>query len=536
MDDASPPWHAGDAPWCSEEHFRSQFIADRRRGAGTANHTSRKNRFYTLGGAAIQKEVAMNEHHIIEWSTFPKPTSLPEVAPCDWTEALNGPDIDNSQVIVLDCRRDESGALPTDAPAMTQKVSAALQSWSGQERFDSSRFLVLTRGAVSVSADEVAQPAGSAIWELVKSAQSENPGRIILVDTDSLDKGLGDLFGLMAVRNVTVTAVASGEPQLAIRGDILFAPRRDGIGQATDVVGESVEQFPAASSRPEEPSIVRMFREAVAEDRFADGLEFLLAAAQLRPAFDHSAPAIPSGIGLSGGTPHNTGGDTLPHLVLICTPAFLGGYIQYILLAAHLGGHRRLSVIPLSGFEPDEPLPESLDAGIESIAKSVLDTVGNDEFVLAGMSGGGNLAHATAARLLEQGNTRLRGFIILDSFIAREANERQMDTARDAVVDTDASIPDLAGFTSARLTALACWLELLQQIENRPLDCEALVIKCTKPSRTHNLNEWPVESWSTAQTVQTVDAEHVALCSTEAHTTAQVVDQWLRQLSATDGN
>lgn len=478
-----------------------------------------------------------NEHHTVEWSAIPTPTSLPEVAPCDWTEALNGPDTDSTQVIVLDCRRDECGAQPTDTHAMTQKVSAALQTWAGQPRFDSSTFLVLTRGAVSVSTDEVVHPAGSAVWELVKSAQTENPGRIILVDTDSSDKGLGDLFGLMAVRNMTVTAIASAEQQLAIRGNILFAPRPGGIGNIPEgdtVAPGSAEQVPSASSRSAEPTMVRMFRQAIAEDKFVDGLEFLLAAAKLRPAFDHYTAEIPKGIGLSGGTPHNTGGDTMPHLVFICTPAFLGGYIQYILLAAHLGGHRRLSVVPLSGFEPGEPLPTSLDAAIGSIAETVLDTVGDDEFVLGGMSGGGNLAHATAARLLEQGSTRLQGLIVFDSFIAPAANERQLGTLRDAIVDTDASIPDLAGFTTTRLTALACWLELLRQIEHRPVECDALVFKCTKPS-AHKLHEWPIESWSTSQTVQTMDAEHVALCSTEAHTTAQVIDQWLQQSSANDG-
>lgn len=480
----------------------------------------------------------MNEHYTIEWSAIPTPTSLPEVAPCDWTEALNGPDTDTAQVIVLDCRRDEYGAQPTDTHAMTQKVSAALQAWSGQRRFDASTFMVLTRGAISISSDEVAHATGSAIWELVQSAQTDNPGRIILADTDSDDKGLGDLFGLMAVRNMAVTAIASAEPQLAIRGNILFVPRPDGIGNIPDgdtLPPGSTQQVPAASSRAAEPTMVRMFRQAIAEDKFVDGLEFLLAAAKLRPAFDHYTAGIPKGIGLSGGTPHNSGGDTLPHLVFICTPAFLGGYIQYILLAAHLGGHRRLSVVPLSGYEPDEPLPASLDAAIESIAETVLDTVGNDEFVLGGMSGGGNLAHATAARLLEQGNTRLQGLIVFDSFIARAANERQMDTLQAAVVDTDASIPDLAGFTTARLTALSCWLELLMQIEYQPVECDALVFKCTKPSPAHNLNEWPIESWSTAQTVQTMDAEHVELCSTEAHTTAQVIDQWLQRLSANNG-
>ncbi|MEV6280266.1 thioesterase domain-containing protein [Nocardia sp. NPDC051832] len=317
---------------------------------------------------------------------------------------------------------------------------------------------------------------------------------------------------------MTVTAIASAEPQLAIRGHTLHVPRNTGGHTPT-----------AAAARSAEPTLVRMFRQAIADDRFSDGMEMLLAAAQLRPMFDQHTAGIPKSIGLTGGTPNNSGGDVLPHIVMICTPAFLGGYIQYILLAAHLGAHRRFSVVPLSGYEPDEPLPESLDAAIDSIAKTVLDTVGDDEFVVGGMSGGGNLAHATAARLLEQGNTRLQGLIIFDSFIAPEANERQMDTARDAVVDTDASIPDLAGFTSERLTALACWIDLLQQMECPPVECKSLVIKCTKPSPANNLHEWPIESWSTAQTVRTMDAQHVELCSTEAHTTAQLVDQWLSQ-------
>ncbi|MEU1207184.1 thioesterase domain-containing protein [Nocardia sp. NPDC005825] len=465
----------------------------------------------------------MNEQHTVEWSIIPTPTSVPAVAPCDWAEALNG-DADNAQVIVLDCRRDESGALPTDTRAVTQKVSEAIGSWSGQRRFDSSTFLVLTRDAISASPDEVAHPAGAAVWELVRSAQSEHPGRIVLLDTDSPDKGLAELSGLMAVRNMTVLAIASAEPHLAMRGDILLVPRGGGMKYTP---AEAV----APTAQSADSSIVRMFRQAIADDKFVDGLEFLLAAAQLRETFDHYSAEIPKGIALSGGTPNNSGGDVLPHVVLICTPAFLGGFIQYILLAAHLGGHRRLSVIPLSGYEPGEPLPASLDAAIESIAESVRDTVGEDEFVLGGMSGGGNLAHATAARMLEQGHTRPRGLIIFDSFIAPEANERQIGTAKDAVVDTDAMIPDLAGFTTERLTALACWLDLLLQYEHRPVDCETLVLKCTKPSPTHNLNEWPVETWSTTQTARTVDAQHVELCSTEAPTTAQLVDEWLGQLS-----
>ena len=49
---------------------------------------------------------------------------------------------------------------------------------------------MVTRGAVSVTAGEsVADLAGAAVWGLVRSAQSEHPGSLVLVD---LPPGGGD--------------------------------------------------------------------------------------------------------------------------------------------------------------------------------------------------------------------------------------------------------------------------------------------------------------------------------------------------------
>ena len=59
---------------------------------------------------------------------------------------------------------------------------------------------------------------GAAVWGLVRSAQSENPGRIVLVDTDTAcrdaDAGV-DVVGL----------VATGEPQLVVRGGGVYGAR-----------------------------------------------------------------------------------------------------------------------------------------------------------------------------------------------------------------------------------------------------------------------------------------------------------------------
>lgn len=463
----------------------------------------------------------------VEWAVITVPAPLPMFAIRTWTEALKAsPDNETAPIAVLDCRDEGAEATVNPTQALTEKVSAALQALSAHRHFDSSTLLVLTRGAVSVSPDEVvADPAGSAVWDLIRSARSAHRCRILLVDTDSHDKGIGELSGIVAVRNMAAKAIAGAEPELVIRGEVLRAPRPAGTSSVAPPGGAS-----AVSSEPADPTIVGMFRQAIADGKTDDGLRLLSTTASCRDLFDQPIAGIPSGIGISGGTPHSRGGDTMPHLVLVNTPAFLGGFMQYILLAAYLGAHRRVSSIPLSGYEDEEPLPATIDAAIESIAKVVLEHVGDDPFVLGGLSAGGNIAHAVAGRLREQGNDQLRGLVILDAFLAQEANDRQSVGVGESLLQMDATLGDLAGFTTSRLTAFAWWCGLLPQLETKPVDCQTLYIKCTQPWATDGLNEWPLEEWSTDQTVEYMDINHPALCGTEAQATAQLIDRWLTGL------
>ncbi|WP_405493910.1 SDR family NAD(P)-dependent oxidoreductase [Nocardia sp. NBC_00511] len=288
--------------------------------------------------------------------------------------------------------------------------------------------------------------------------------------------------------------------------------------------------LPAAAPVAPDETLVGVIRQAIENNRLRNGLAFLRAAGKLRPVFDRFTAGMSTGIGISGGSPRNSAGDVLPHLVFINSPEFLGESIQYTQLAADLGGHRRVSAIPLLGYAPDEPLPASLDAAIDSIVETVLDTVGQDEFVLGGYSVGGNIAHAAAARLSEQGNSQLQGLIILDGHIAREANEHQLKGRGNHLLEVDAMIPDLA---TTRLTAFGWWFDLAMQIEHKPLECTTLFVKFRRSAQLRQgIVDRPIEAWSTAQTVQTVAAEHVALCGAEVQVTAQLIGQWLTRLSA----
>lgn len=83
----------------------------------------------------------------------------------------------------------------------------------------------MTRGAVAAGAgEEVRDLASAAVLGLVRSAQSENPGRIVLVD---LDEDAASLRALAA-------AVESGEPQLALRAGAAFAPRLARVATAVE--------------------------------------------------------------------------------------------------------------------------------------------------------------------------------------------------------------------------------------------------------------------------------------------------------------
>ncbi|UQX05328.1 type I polyketide synthase [Streptomyces sp. RerS4] len=89
---------------------------------------------------------------------------------------------------------------------------AALQSWLADARFEDSTLVVATRGAIATTAGEgVTDLAQAGVWGLVRVAQTENPGRIVLVDLD------GD--------TLPAAALGAGEPQIAVRGDELRVPR-----------------------------------------------------------------------------------------------------------------------------------------------------------------------------------------------------------------------------------------------------------------------------------------------------------------------
>ncbi|MFB7086533.1 SDR family NAD(P)-dependent oxidoreductase [Streptomyces sp. NPDC056296] len=107
-------------------------------------------------------------------------------------------------------------AVAEDARAAARAALADVQAWLSDDRLAGTRLVAVTRRAVATAPDEdVTDLAHAPVWGLLRSAQSEHPGRVQLVDTDDLGRLGAALTG----------AVASGEPQCAVRGGELLVPR-----------------------------------------------------------------------------------------------------------------------------------------------------------------------------------------------------------------------------------------------------------------------------------------------------------------------
>ncbi|MCX4852218.1 type I polyketide synthase [Streptomyces canus] len=105
------------------------------------------------------------------------------------------------------------------AQEATGEALALAQQWLAEERLEPARLLVVTRGGVAASAGErVTDLAASAVWGLLRSAQSENPGRIVLADLPA--DGADDRSAA-----ALPTALADGEAELAVRGTTAYGRR-----------------------------------------------------------------------------------------------------------------------------------------------------------------------------------------------------------------------------------------------------------------------------------------------------------------------
>ncbi|MFJ7961762.1 type I polyketide synthase, partial [Streptomyces sp. NPDC096319] len=139
-----------------------------------------------------------------------------------------------------------------EARGAAHEALATVQALLDDERLADTRMLVVTRDAVGTAAEPAAPGAApevttwglvaAPLWGLLRSAQSEYPGRFALVDVD----------GAAESRERLRAVIASGEPQSAVRAGEIRVPRLARVAEdtATAPSASTATGSPAPSDSP----------------------------------------------------------------------------------------------------------------------------------------------------------------------------------------------------------------------------------------------------------------------------------------------
>ncbi|MFG2639143.1 SDR family NAD(P)-dependent oxidoreductase, partial [Streptomyces sp. NPDC048362] len=104
------------------------------------------------------------------------------------------------------------------AHTLSRRLLATVQQWLADERLAGTRLVAVTSGAIATDPkDEAGALAAATAWGLLRTVQTEAPGRCLLLDTDRASTA--DLPRAVA------TALALDEPQLALRDGTALVPR-----------------------------------------------------------------------------------------------------------------------------------------------------------------------------------------------------------------------------------------------------------------------------------------------------------------------
>ncbi|MET7702255.1 SDR family NAD(P)-dependent oxidoreductase [Streptomyces sp. NPDC005485] len=170
------------------------------------------------------------------WSALPLDATTPQAAPVH-VHSLD--DLDPTQpvpaLVALELPAPDAQNTPDAVRATAHRALHLVQSWLGEDRYADAHLAVITHGAVTAPDDHTAPDLTLApAWGLLRAAQAENPGLITLADLDDTD----------ASRQALPAALATGEPELALRDGTPYAPR---LTRTTDTDADTA----AGSSAPD---------------------------------------------------------------------------------------------------------------------------------------------------------------------------------------------------------------------------------------------------------------------------------------------
>ncbi|MEU5789019.1 SDR family NAD(P)-dependent oxidoreductase [Micromonospora purpureochromogenes] len=188
-----------------------------------------------VGADELAAVTGAGDESLLRLDWVPAPETAPDAAPATWAvlgedpfgvvpDAPAYPDLAAllaavdagapEPAYVLHTPATPAGPGPEAIRALLTDLLGTLRDWLAQSRLPRTRLVLLTQGAVGAG-ELPADPVLAPVWGLVRAAQSEQPGRLVLVDTDGSGPSCAALPALLAY----------DEPELAVRDGRALLPR-----------------------------------------------------------------------------------------------------------------------------------------------------------------------------------------------------------------------------------------------------------------------------------------------------------------------
>ncbi|MEY9835594.1 type I polyketide synthase [Streptacidiphilus sp. EB103A] len=177
----------------------------------------------------------------VDWVSLPVPAAVGDGALLTLVD-LAEVDLASVPADVLMRVVPEADGLVDSAYAVVDRTLGLVQAWLSEPAFEGSRLVVVTEGAVGVDL-QVPDPVLASVWGLVRAARAENPGRLALLDVD----GAAESWAVVA------GALASGEPELAVRAGAVFAPR---LGRVPSQQSDQSDQSDQGEAAPADAPVL----------------------------------------------------------------------------------------------------------------------------------------------------------------------------------------------------------------------------------------------------------------------------------------
>jgi acyl transferase domain-containing protein len=381
------------------------------------------------------------------------------------------------------------------------------------------------------------QEQDAALRELVRQRAAAILGHAnataVDVERGFLEQGF-DSLSAMELRNVLMKDTALKLPPMVVFDSntpaalaALLLDEYAVQAPAAPAAGRPAEHAPAARTVARGETLRDLFHGAVFAGHEDKGFDLLRAAAAVRPSFTDAAELarVPAATRLADGPDG-------PHLIFVNTPMATGGAYQHARVVSHLAGRRRVSALPVLGFDAGESLPATPEAAVQGLARTVLEAADGEPFVLIGYSSGGTLAYATAAHLERAHGIRPHGVVLLDTFTVHDGAGEGVpmgDLARGLFHKESA----FGEFDTTRLSAMGRWVELVPDLPLPPVAAPVLFVQCTQSFVPDGDNPSPqlttgrAEPWEPGHTLRPVPANHFTIIEERADVTAHALEEWL---------